>query len=192
MEVAVNSTWREFQRGGILTAHDSIRHQCDSSQGVQKRSSSHSTSQSCARSQLTLESLQDNFMAKNWKKPRWHCISEKTEGLCPQRAAAGIWQFPKAGSLHVWNLMSCQTLLNVRKTRGKWHRAEHGTGRSTETEINSLARSISQLIFHEGFSPSPPAVFSRLWNDQWFLGGRWVPRLRATGLRTAFYLLGNE
>lgn len=53
--------------------------------------------------------------------------------------------------------MSCQVLLNVRKTRGEWHRAEDGAGRSTETEINSLARSISQLIFHEGFSPSPPA-----------------------------------
>lgn len=39
---------------------------------------------------------------------------------------------------------------------------ENGTGQNmaqagAETEINSLARSISQLIFHEGFSPSPPA-----------------------------------
>lgn len=76
--------------GAILTAHDSIRHQCDPSQDVQKRSNSYSISQSCAHSQFTLASLQDNFMAKNWKKPWWHCASKKTEGLCPQRAAAGI------------------------------------------------------------------------------------------------------
>lgn len=51
------------------------------------------------------------------------------------------------------------------------HSTERGTDRNAETEINSLARSISQLIFHEGFSPSPLPVFFRLWNDQGFPRG---------------------
>lgn len=110
----------------------------------------------------------------------WHC-SKTTSWQETQQSHGGIflwvcvpcelllrvWQIPRAGSLHVQNLMSCQMLLNVRKSRGKCT-----VQNMAQTEINSLACSISQLIFHEGFSPSPPPVFFRLWNDQCFPRGR--------------------
>lgn len=70
------------------------------------------------------------------------------------------YKFPSAGSCVEFNELPNAS--KCQKVQRKTHNIEHGTDRDAETEINSLACSISQLIFHEGFSPSPPPVFFRL------------------------------
>ena len=120
---------------------------------------------------LHVASLGDNFMARSWTKPWWHS-SQKSESPCPQWTTAASmtvsqgWITSCAEFNELPNASKCQ------KVQRKMHSTERGTDRKAETEINSLASSISQLIFHEGFSPSPPPVFFQLWNDQSFPRGR--------------------